>query len=191
MKKLFISGMLAVSSLVLFNACNQATTTKSATNSEALAELPSVKKDMVNRGYEIYKAKCSMCHMERITKEQEMKFRKLVMAGERPPINAPPMNEVSARVKHFYPTEDKFVAFVTDYITNPSREKGLCMPMAFKMFGVMPPIGANLSEEDKKAVALWLYYNYTDKWEDFNKGMGKGMGGKGEGHNCPIKKLQR
>jgi hypothetical protein len=63
------------------------------------------------------------------------------------------------------------------------------MPMAFKLFGVMPPVGKGMSEEEKKAVALWLYYNFNDRWEDFAKGMGKGKGKGMEGHNCPVKKI--
>ncbi len=184
--KLFTATLVLSSALVL-NSCNQATTEAEGKNN--VAELSNVKKELVSKGYEIYQAKCSACHRERITKEEEMKFRKMAMSGVRPPINAPPMNEVSARVKHFYPTEEKFTAFVVDYITNPSREKGLCMPMAFKLFGVMPPIGKGMSEEEKKAVALWLYYNFNDRWEDFAKGMGKGKGKGMEGHNCPVKKI--
>jgi len=118
----------------------------------------------------------------------------MAKAGKRPPINAPPMNEVSARLKHFFPTEDKFVDFVVDYITYPSREKGKCLPMAFKMFGVMPPIGLQLTEEERRAVALWLYHNFTEKWEDFNKAQGshqhQHQHSDDEGHNCPVKKIQ-
>ena len=90
--------------------------------------------------------------------------------GKRPPLNAPPMNEVSARLKVFFKDEKSFKDFVKDYITNPSREKGKCMPMAFKMFGVMPPIGKSLTEEEKEAVATWLYRAFNQKWEDFHKG---------------------
>jgi len=59
------------------------------------------------------------------------------------------------------------VRFVSDYITNPSREKGVCLPMAYKVFGVMPPIGRTLSEEEKEAVSLWLYRNFKYTWEEF------------------------
>ena len=126
--------------------------------------------ELMKKGYEVYKKNCSACHREYVSHEEVMKFRKMAMMGKRPPIAAPPMNEVSLRVKHFYPDEVDFIEFVKDYITNPSREKGVCMPMAYKLFGVMPPIGKTLSEEEKEAVAYWLYHRYKGSWEEF---MGK------------------
>lgn len=131
----------------------------------------SPQEDLLKKGYEVYKKHCSACHREYISHEEIRKIRERVMKGERPPLAAPPMNEVSARVKHFFPDELDFVEFVKDYITNPSREKGVCMPMAFKLFGVMPPIGKNLSEEEKEAVAYWLYHNYKESWREFRKRM--------------------
>ena len=125
--------------------------------------------ELYKKGYEVFKKTCSACHLEYATKEQIENFRKIVMSGGRPPILAPPMNEVSARVKHFYPNERDFINFVKDYITNPSREKGVCLPMAFKLFGVMPPIGKSLTEEEKEAVAYWLYHRYKQKWEEFER----------------------
>ncbi len=123
----------------------------------------------IEKGHQIYKNVCSACHWETVKPEEIKNIKKTVMAGGRPPFNAPPMAEVSARVKKFYPTEEKFVSFVKDYITNPSREKGVCMPMAFKVFGVMPPIGKNMKEEDKEAVAKWLYHRFNMSWEEFMK----------------------
>ncbi len=94
-------------------------------------------------GFEIYKRHCSSCH-----------------SLEPPPLKAPPMSMVSRRVKVFYPKEEDFVRFVKDYIVNPSREKGVCMPMAYRVFGVMPPVGRTLSEEEREAVARWLYRSF-------------------------------
>jgi len=102
-----------------------------------------------------------------VSPEKLAQIEKIVKSGGKPPLKAPPMSEVSARVKKFYPEEERFVEFVKDYITNPSREKGVCLPMAFKIFGVMPPIGRTLSEEEREAVAYWLYHRFTDSWEEF------------------------
>ena len=124
---------------------------------------------IIKKGYEVYKAKCSACHRESISRDEVRQIRMKVMKGERPPLNAPPMNEVSARLKFFFKDEKSFKEFVKDYITNPSREKGKCMPMAFKMFGVMPPIGQSLTEEEKEAVSTWLYRAFNQKWEEFHK----------------------
>ncbi len=41
--------------------------------------------------------------------------------------------------------------------------------MAYEIFGVMPPIGKSMSEEEKDAVARWLYRNFSKSWEEFIK----------------------
>ena len=123
----------------------------------------------IKKGFVIYKNNCSMCHWETVTPEQIRDIRKMVKEGKKPPFSAPPMSEVSARVKKFYPTEEKFVAFVKDYITNPSKEKGVCLPVAYELFGVMPPVGKSMSEDSKEAVAKWLYYRFNMSWEEFIK----------------------
>ena len=123
--------------------------------------------DFMEKGYEVFKRSCSSCHLERVSPDKLSKIQEVVKSGGRPPIKAPPMSEVSARVKKFYPREEDFISFVKDYITNPSKEKGVCLPMAYKIFGVMPPIGRTLSEEEKEAVARWLYHNFKESWEEF------------------------
>lgn len=126
-------------------------------------------------GFEVYKKYCSSCHLSEITMEKMKEIESMVKAGKKPPIKAPPFPEVSARIKHFYPKKEDFVKFVVDYITNPSAEKAKCLPMALKKFGVMPPIGKNMTEEEKLAVASWLYDNYNKKWEEFPMGKMKMM----------------
>ncbi len=161
MKRKILLG-LGFGITILLASCNtQAKETKSELQQNDL---------IVKRGYEVYKAKCSSCHMENIDRSKVMEFRKLVKSGKKPPILAPPMSEVSARLKVFFKDEKSFKDFVKDYITNPSREKGKCMPMTFKMFGVMPPIGKSLTEDEKEAVATWLYRAFNQKWEDFHRG---------------------
>ena len=126
--------------------------------------------EVLKRGYSVYKENCSMCHKEKANLWDFLKARMSVLSGRRPEnIDAPPMNLVSARIKEFYPTELEFVEFVKDYITNPSKSKGVCKPAAYAFFGTMPPIGQGMSEEEKEAVAKWMYYNYTDIWNDLFK----------------------
>lgn len=153
MKKYILAGLSV--SAILFSCQTQ--------------QKPEVSKQEINFGYQVYKKTCSACHWESVTPQQIEKIKKTVMAGGRPPFGAPPMAEVSARVKKFYPSEKEFVAFVKDYITNPSKDKGVCLPMAFKVFGTMPPIGKGLSEEEKEAVAKWLYHRFNISWEEFMK----------------------
>ncbi len=118
-------------------------------------------------GFQVYKKHCAACHLTKVPMEKMKKMEALVKAGKKPPIKAPPFTEVSARIKYFYPDKKDFVNFVVDYITNPSKEKAKCLPPALKLLGVMPPIGKNLNEQEKKAVAEWLYNNFNSKWEDF------------------------
>ncbi|EDP75187.1 c-type cytochrome [Hydrogenivirga sp. 128-5-R1-1] len=124
-------------------------------------------KELLEKGEEVFRKSCSTCHLESVSPEKLKGIRDVVKSGGKPPLKAPPMSEVSARVKKFYPEEEKFIEFVKDYITNPSREKGVCLPMAYKLFGVMPPIGRTLSEGEKEAVSFWLYHRFTDSWEEF------------------------
>ncbi len=123
--------------------------------------------DVVSRGFEVFKRSCASCHPISVPPEKIAKIKEVIKKGGKPPIKAPPMEEVSARVKKFYPDEESFVRFVSDYITNPSREKGVCLPMAYEIFGVMPAVGKGMSEEDKRAVSVWLYRNFKYTWEEF------------------------
>ncbi len=123
--------------------------------------------DVISKGYSVFESKCASCHPVSVPPEKLKKIREAVEKGGKPPIKAPPMEEISARVKKFYPDEESFVRFVSDYITNPSQDKGVCMPMAYKVFGVMPPVGRGMSEEEKEAVARWLYRNFRYTWEEF------------------------
>ncbi|MDQ7037700.1 MAG: c-type cytochrome [Aquificota bacterium] len=129
-----------------------------------------VNPDVLKKGYEVFRRTCSICHMEEASIWEFLRARLSVLKGERPQnIDAPPMNLISARIKSFYPNEVEFVEFVKDYITNPSREKGVCFKAAYVFFGIMPPIGQGMSEEEKTAVAEWMYYRYSDRWDDLFK----------------------
>jgi hypothetical protein len=47
---------------------------------------------------------------------------------------------------------------------------------------MMPPIGASMSMEERAAVAVWLYKNFNEKWDDKKRmpwKSGMGMEGKG------------
>ncbi len=135
-----------------------------------LAGSGNVDPEILKRGYRVYQENCSICHTEKATLWEFLKARLNVLSGRRPEnIDAPPMNLVSARIKEFYPNELEFVEFVKDYITHPSKKKGVCQPAAYAFFGTMPPIGQGMDEEDKEAVALWLYYRYSDIWHDVFK----------------------
>ena len=122
-------------------------------------------------GTEIFTTKCVACHQEnmpeKMTKEIKAKFL------------APPMAKVSMKLKQNFKTQKEFVAFVTDYITNPSKEKALCNARAVKSFGLMPAVGKTMKDKEKEEVANWLYTHF--------KSSAKACGGK-DGNHCSCKK---
>ncbi len=136
-------------------------------------------------GAEVFQAKCIICHKVIDVKARQAKMkslppkeRKKAMMQFVSTLKAPPINKVSARIKHFHPKKADFVAFVKNYITHPDAKKALCMPMALKKFGTMPPIGVSMSEAQKDAVASWLYDNFKEKWSEMKAcAADKGKGG--------------
>ncbi len=142
-----------------------------------------------NSGEAVYKAKCVTCHamkgmmdktqmqnmrqkMQTASQEEKMAMREQMMQKmQKSDMKAPPMPMVSKRLKMMLKSRKDFIAFVEDYIQNPSQAKGFCMPMAYKRFGTMPPIGKSLTKKERVAVAAWLYDNFKGSW-------GMSMGGK-------------
>lgn len=108
-------------------------------------------------GYQVYKNKCASCHKESMSKEDVIKNLKN--------IKAPPMIEVSNRLKENIIIADDdedvkrrvVIAFIKDYIDNPSIDYSMCHVMALEKFGVMPSQKGKLSLKEKEAVSEWLY----------------------------------
>jgi len=96
-------------------------------------------------GESVYVKHCELCH----------KMQKPTSG-----LLAPPMPSVSKRLQRDISSKEKLVAFVKDYIQNPSKEKGHCSEKAFIHLGTMPPIGKSLTNEELDAVSLWLYENF-------------------------------
>ena len=133
-------------------------------------------------GQSIYKAKCSACHamhgimtqsemsmmkkkMQNATPKERMAMRqKMQMKMKKAGMLAPAMPMVSMRLKKMTGSKEKFIAFVKDYIQNPSQDKGYCMPMAYKRFGTMPAIGKGMTAQEREIIANWLYSNFKGKW---------------------------
>jgi predicted transcriptional regulator len=85
-------------------------------------------------------------------------------------MKAPPMVEVSNRLKENIQTADEeedvnrylFILFVKDYIVNPNLDNSMCNAGAIEKFGTMPSLKGKLSEDEKEAVAQWLYDRYEN-----------------------------
>lgn len=114
-------------------------------------------------GYKVYKDNCMKCHAEMMTKTEVLKSFKS--------LKAPPMIEVSNKLKdniHIMDEDEDVkrrvvIAFVKDYIDNPSVQYSMCEPMALEKFGVMPSLKGKLNEAQKQAVAEWIYDRYEGK----------------------------
>jgi len=113
-------------------------------------------------GYDVYKKNCMVCHVEMMSHKDALKnLNKLV---------APPMVEVSERLKENIQTTDEeddvnrylFILFVKDYIVNPNLDNSMCNSGAIEKFGTMPSLKGKLKEEEKQAVAEWLYDRYEN-----------------------------
>jgi len=111
-------------------------------------------------GYQVYQNQCQKCHVEIMERSEVLKHFKT--------LKAPPMLEVSNRLKENVVIKDEdsdvkrrvIIAFIKDYIEHPSVQYSMCHPMALERFGTMPSLKGKLSEEEKQAVAEWVYDRY-------------------------------
>lgn len=112
-------------------------------------------------GYSVYQKKCMKCHVEMMEKQDVLKHIHT--------LKAPPMVEVANRLREniIIADEDQDVkrrvtiAFIKDYIENPSVQYSMCHPMAIEKFGIMPSQKGKLSENEKQAVAEWIIDRYS------------------------------
>lgn len=103
-----------------------------------------------NDGEKLFDMKCSACHIKtRPTKEMKSAFI------------APPITGVIRNVKQAF-KEDKEATldFIVSYTLNPSLEKAKCKTKALERFGVMPSQKENVSLEELKSIAEYLYSNF-------------------------------
>lgn len=113
-------------------------------------------------GYEVYKKKCASCHLELIKKSEVLKKFKT--------LKAPPMVEVSNRLKENIRTTDDeddvnrylFILYVKDYIINPHLDNSMCHAGAIENFGVMPSLKGKVTDDERQAVAEWIYDRYEN-----------------------------
>lgn len=100
-------------------------------------------------GKAVYQKHCMACHVQKSRVNEDKAILK-----------APPMNRVSERLKMNTASKEEFIAYVKDYIQFPSQAKGFCRPKAYKRFGVMPPIGMSMTEDERHLIAIWLYRHF-------------------------------
>jgi cytochrome c len=108
----------------------------------------------------LFEQKCTSCHS--LTKPKDMSN-----------VVAPAIMGVMRHVKMYYSDKTQAVAFMKDYILNPSKEKSLCQPQKLERFGVMPSLKGVVSTQELDIILPWVYDNYPPKGV---RGMGhKGM----------------
>lgn len=111
-------------------------------------------------GYSVYQKHCSQCHVEMMEKKEVLKMLHT--------LKAPPMIEVFNRLREniIIADEDEDVkrrvtiAFIKDYIENPSIQYSMCHPMAIEKFGIMPSLKGKLTDEERQNVAEWIIDRY-------------------------------
>jgi mono/diheme cytochrome c family protein len=111
-----------------------------------------------SKGKELFTQKCATCH----TLGRPTDMSKVV---------APALNGVMRHLKMSYGEKDKAVAFIKDYVVNPSESKAICMPQKIKRFGLMPSQKGLVSEEELELISTWMFDNYPEKGF---QGMGSG-----------------
>lgn len=97
----------------------------------------------LDKGKAVFEKSCSLCH-----------------SYGPPPKTAPPMVGISQHYhENFKDTDtDKAVAYMVEFIKNPSKEKSMLLPIGLEKWGLMPAM--NLHDEDLRAAAYWTWQIY-------------------------------
>jgi len=113
---------------------------------------------------QLFDVKCGMCHL----KTQPTDMKSLV---------APPLMGVMRHVKMTYPNKAEALAFMRDYVLNPTKEKAVCMPQKIQRFGLMPSQKGNVTPQELEKITEWMYDNFPPAgFKGHGRGMGRGRG---------------
>ncbi len=113
---------------------------------------------------QLFDAKCGMCHL----KSKPTDKNSLV---------APPLMGVMRHVKMTYPNKTEALAFMRDYVMNPTKEKAVCMPQKIQRFGLMPSQKGNVTPEELEKITEWMYDNFPPAgFRGHGRGMMRGGG---------------
>jgi cytochrome c551/c552 len=116
-------------------------------------------------GKTLLEVKCASCHNLDIP------------AKTFPEEVAPPMMAVAFHIYDFIkvntPAEKTpaSIAFVKDYVFNPTKEKSFCDQKSLDDYGLMPSQKGKLTEEELEAIAIYMFAHYNQ--ENFLKIMEK------------------
>ena len=113
------------------------------------------------KGKELFIEKCTKCHSTEFPKSK----------ADRKKMKAPPIMGVMFHVNDGIKAENevekkqKVIDFIVDYAHNPSKDKSFCEAHAIERFGVMPSQKGNVTKEELKLIATYLYNAYPSKDE--------------------------
>lgn len=108
-------------------------------------------------GKKLLEQKCSSCH--------NLDLPPKTFEDEK----APPMMAVAFHIKGFIQTGDesqripKAIAFVKDYVINPSASKSFCDKASLKSYGVMPSQKGKVTQDELQAIAEYMFSHFTQK----------------------------
>lgn len=108
-------------------------------------------------GKKLMQEKCASCH--------NLEMPPVIYKDEL----APPMMAISFHVHRFVEASDesqrmpKAIAFVVDYVLNPSLEKSFCDKESLKRYGLMPSQKGSVTAKEIKAIAEYMFNHYTQK----------------------------
>jgi len=121
---------------------------------------------LANDAKALFDTKCAICHK--------------VDVQSRESLIAPPINSVLMHVKRSFKDKDKAIAFIKDYVINPTVDKAICP--SIDTFGPMPSQKGVVSNDELEKIANYLYENFPNGQYGMHKGMQRGMGmGQGMG----------
>jgi len=109
-------------------------------------------------GQSIFDQRCASCHRYKVKKQD--------FGKEKHSLKAPPMNEISRRLKKRIQVSDEdihrfvVISFIKEYIKHPSFAYYMCDEKAIGRFDIMPAI-TDLNEDEYQAVAEWIYDHYS------------------------------
>jgi len=108
-------------------------------------------------GEELLHQKCSKCHnLDMPPKSYENEV-------------APSMMAVTFHLKDFIKSnnpsehEAKIIAFVQDYVINPSASKSLCDKKSLDSYGVMPSQKGKVTKDELEAIVHYMYNTYDNQ----------------------------
>lgn len=121
-------------------------------------------KERYNLGEKVFENKCSSCHEKSIPMQTLLK-NFLEDKNQTLKLKAPTGNQISFRLKQQIGSKDDIefhieetADFVEDYINKPDLSKTICLKGVISHFDTMPSLKGNISEEEARDVAFFLYF---------------------------------